>query len=113
MRSYGATVSISSHQREKNSETLRRILSAFALHNTTVGYCQSMNIITAFLHRVVSEEVCFWLLSALCHLILNVAFWACVLPGVFLAHTNPPLSSTGGDDRPFLEQPAVATGPVV
>jgi len=45
---------------------LRRVLLAFARHNPSVGYCQSMNYLAGFLMIVVKEEEdVFWLLVSM------------------------------------------------
>ena len=36
-------------QDNKNLDALQRVLCAYAVHNTSVGYCQSMNYITGML----------------------------------------------------------------
>jgi len=53
------------YTREAGITPLRRVLTAFALHNREVGYCQSMNFITALLLLFLSEEDTFWVLSHL------------------------------------------------
>ncbi|KAG7396463.1 TBC protein [Phytophthora boehmeriae] len=45
---------------------LRRILRAYSLRNPSVGYCQGLNFIVAFLMLIADEEVVFWLLSVFC-----------------------------------------------
>ena len=45
---------------------LRRILRAYSLRNPSVGYCQGLNFIVAFLMLMANEEVVFWLLSVFC-----------------------------------------------
>ena len=51
-------------------DVLRRVLMTYAIHNTHVGYCQSMNIISAFFSFQLPEEECFWLICALCERLL-------------------------------------------
>ena len=41
-------------------EALRRVLTAYALRNREIGYCQSMNYIAALLLFHMSEEMAFW-----------------------------------------------------
>ncbi|KAG7384583.1 TBC protein [Phytophthora pseudosyringae] len=45
---------------------LRRILRAYSLRNPSVGYCQGLNFIVAFLMLMADEEIVFWLLSVVC-----------------------------------------------
>ncbi|GMF17882.1 unnamed protein product [Phytophthora fragariaefolia] len=47
-------------------DRLRRILRAYSLRNPSVGYCQGLNFIVAFLMLITDEEVVFWLLSVFC-----------------------------------------------
>lgn len=52
-------------QREEGQAALRHVLAAYSWHNPAVGYCQSMNIITALLLLFVSEEEALHMLIAL------------------------------------------------
>eukprot|EP00958_Prasinococcus_capsulatus_P019715 scaffold2462_cov402-Prasinococcus_capsulatus_cf.AAC.19 len=47
--------------------SMRNVLLAYAYHNPEVGYCQSLNFVTAFLLLVSrnSQDDTFWLLSTL------------------------------------------------
>ncbi|KAE8356506.1 rab-GTPase-TBC domain-containing protein [Aspergillus coremiiformis] len=49
-------------------QSLRRVLYAFALHNSQVGYTQSLNFITGLLLLFLPEEKAFWML----HIITSV-----------------------------------------
>uniref|UniRef100_A0AAV1VL99 Rab-GAP TBC domain-containing protein n=1 Tax=Peronospora matthiolae TaxID=2874970 RepID=A0AAV1VL99_9STRA len=51
---------------ESGRGQLRRILRAYSLRNPSVGYCQGLNYIVAFLLLIADEEIVFWLLSVLC-----------------------------------------------
>lgn len=44
---------------------LRRVLVATSIHLTHVGYCQSMNLLAAFLLMHLEEEEAFWVLVVL------------------------------------------------
>ncbi|KAL3673275.1 hypothetical protein V7S43_000995 [Phytophthora oleae] len=51
---------------ESGRDQLRRILRAYSLRNPTIGYCQGLNFIVAFLMLMADEENVFWLLSVFC-----------------------------------------------
>ncbi|KAK8611104.1 hypothetical protein V6N13_131167 [Hibiscus sabdariffa] len=44
---------------------LRRLLTAYALHNPSVGYCQAMNFFAALLLLLMPEENAFWTLMGI------------------------------------------------
>lgn len=43
-------------------QALRRVLLAFSIYDTEIGYCQSMNFLAALLLLFLSEEKAFWML---------------------------------------------------
>ncbi|KAJ1474140.1 rab-GTPase-TBC domain-containing protein [Baffinella frigidus] len=63
---------------------LRRVLLAYAQHNRSVGYCQSLNYLGGIVVVVVdAEEDCFWLLSAILEFLLPKTYYG-DLSGVML-----------------------------
>ncbi|CAG8545398.1 14057_t:CDS:2 [Dentiscutata erythropus] len=48
-------------------QSLRRVLTAFALHSPHIGYCQSLNYIVGILLLFMEEEKAFWMLVTIVH----------------------------------------------
>lgn len=70
-------------QCKDGQDALRRVLSAYSVHNSSVGYCRSMNNVVAMLLVSMNrnEENTFWLLAALVEDILYQGTYADNLEG--------------------------------
>jgi hypothetical protein len=62
---------------------LTRVLSAFAVHNPAIGYCQSLNFLAGFLLVVLPEEHAFWVLEVLATEVLPPHYFDDGLLGMF------------------------------
>jgi hypothetical protein len=62
---------------------LTRVLSAFAVNNPAIGYCQSLNFLAGFLLVVLPEEHAFWVLEVLATEILPPQYFDDGLLGMF------------------------------
>ncbi|GAA5950368.1 hypothetical protein JCM3765_004522 [Sporobolomyces pararoseus] len=78
----------SAYQDARGIDAMRRVLTAYAWSNPTLGYCQAMNLIVASFLIYMSEEQCFWCLSVLCDR---------MLPGYY----SPSMYGTVLDQRVF------------
>lgn len=65
---------------------MTKVLSAYALRNPSVGYCQSMNFICALLLFHLSEEESFWVLAALIEDILPPDYYSPSMIGCRVDH---------------------------
>lgn len=62
-------------------QSLRRVLSAYAIRNGYIGYCQSMNYLAGLMLLHMEEENAFWTLSALIETILPPNYYSPSLVG--------------------------------
>ncbi|KAI8322604.1 TBC-domain-containing protein, partial [Martensiomyces pterosporus] len=54
------------YQAPEGIDALRRVLNAYSLRDSELGYCQAMNIIASTLLIYMSEEHVFWTLTVMC-----------------------------------------------
>ena len=58
-----------------NVKALKRLLTAFAIRNPEIGYCQSINFVAGMLLLHMSEEEAFWVLDVLVNEILSPSYY--------------------------------------
>lgn len=63
---------------------MRRILQAFALHNTEVGYCQSLNFVVGMMLIFMQEEDAFWLLVTVVEKLLPPDYYTRSMVGTYV-----------------------------
>jgi len=69
-------------QNEEGIASLRRVLLAYSRRNPELGYCQSMNFITAMLLLHMDEESSFWMLAAIIEDLLPCEYYAGNMTGL-------------------------------
>jgi hypothetical protein len=68
----------------EGESALRRILQAFALHNTDVGYCQSLNFVVGMMLIFMQEEDAFWLLVTVVEKLLPPDYYTRSMVGTYV-----------------------------
>ena len=58
--------------------SLERMLTAFAVRNPDIGYCQSLNFVAGMLLLHMDEEKGFWIMDCLINEILPTSYYWCV-----------------------------------
>lgn len=62
-------------EHSSNISALQRVLTAFAVRNPEVGYCQSMNFVAGMLLLHLPEEEAFWIMDVLVNEILPPGYY--------------------------------------
>jgi hypothetical protein len=63
--------------------SLRRILTAYAVHNPDVGYCQSLNFVGGLMLLFMDEEDAFWLLLTIIETLLPKDYYTRSMVGTY------------------------------
>ena len=63
---------------------LRQVLQAFALHNPSIGYCQSLNFLTGMMLIFMQEEDVFWLLITVVERLLPEDYYTKNMVGTYV-----------------------------
>ena len=64
---------------KSQEQILKNILCCYAKRNPTVGYCQGLNFLVAFMLKYLSEEEAFWTLACLIENILPVDYYSAMI----------------------------------
>jgi hypothetical protein len=62
-------------------QSLRRVLTAFAVRNPSIGYCQSLNFIAGMFLLFVQEEEAFWMLCTVVERIMPEGMYSVTMDG--------------------------------
>jgi len=65
-------------------EVLRRVLVAHALHNPTIGYCQSLNFVAGMMLLFMQEEDAFWLFITVVDTLLPHDYYSSTMVGTYI-----------------------------
>jgi len=77
-----ATEELTTQERARRSNSLYKVLLAYAAYDTKVGYCQGMNFVVALALRMgLSDEESFWLVKSLAETV-SCGYWTEEMEGV-------------------------------
>lgn len=62
--------------------SLRNVLQCFAMHNTDIGYCQSLNFLSGMMLLFMNEEDAFWLLVTIVEKLLPKDYYTKSMIGI-------------------------------